>query len=50
MSCNIRESYVISKDSNGNDKKVSTLLMDVKLDEEVPLEYRFEFNVPEEKK
>ena len=47
---NIRESYVISKDSNGNDKKVSTLLMDVKLDEEVPLEYRFEFNVPEEKK
>lgn len=43
---NPRDSYVDTKDKLGNDIKADTLLFDIKLDNEVPREYHFDFEIP----
>lgn len=43
---NCRESYVISKDKEGNNVKKPTLLFDIILDNEVSEEYYLDFEIP----
>lgn len=45
---NMRKSYVDTLDYKGNPYKASTLLFDIKLDNIVPDEYRFDFEIPED--
>ena len=45
---NMRKSYVYTLDYKGNPYKASTLLFDIKLDNIVPDEYRFDFEIPED--
>ena len=47
---NMRKSKVNVLKEDGTREDVDTLLFDIKLDNEVPEEYHFEFEIPEEKK
>ena len=44
---NMRKSYVESKEKDGSIKKHNTLLFDILLDNEVPKELHFDFEIPE---
>ena len=44
---NMRKSYVESKEKDGSIKKHDTLLFDILLDNEVPKELHFDFEIPE---
>lgn len=45
---NMRKSYVDTMDSKGNPYKAPTLLFDIKLNNIVPEEYHFDFEIPED--